>query len=173
MKVLRAIWSKLHIYVLWLLLSAIFWGWIFTLITDVPAEKRVTVYILAPACRETELDVELEKTMPEGLRQVRAHLFSYVIFQEDELLNADLYVIPASQAVQMPGSFRPLPADLAQGEGLLTVDGLVCGVPVEGAASHWVDYPPGETCYLFFGVNSVHMEDGAALAVAEEFLKLP
>lgn len=173
MRVLRAIWSKLHIYVLWLLLSAIFWGWIFTRVTEVPAAQRVTIYILAPACRETELDVELEKSMPEGIRQVRAHLFSYALFEDDELLHADLYVIPASQAVRMPGTFRPLPEPFAQGEELLSVDGVACGVPVKTAASGWVDYPPGETWYLFFGANSAHAEDGAAQAVAEAFLSLP
>ena len=173
MRVLKAIWSKLHVYVLWLIVSTIFWGWIFTLVTNAPAEKKVTLFIDAPACRDTALDEELEKTMPVGLRQVRAHLFSYVMFGESELINADLYVVPASEAEEYIDSFRPLSGALAAREGVLVLGGAPRGLPVEGAASDWVDYAPEETYYLFFGVNSVHIEDGAALAVAEDFLALP
>ena len=173
MKVLKAIWSKLHIYVLWLIVSAVFWGWIFSLVTTAPAEKKVTLFIDATGCRDTELDVELEKSMPAGLRQVRAHLFSYVMFGEDALVNAALYVVPASAADDYRDSFRPLPEELARREGALVLDGAARGVPVEGAASTWVDYAPGETYYLFLGANSVHIDDGAALAVAERFLDLP
>lgn len=177
MKVLRAIWSKLHIYVTWALMSAIFWGWIFTLVTDVPDRERVTVFVYAPACRETELDVELEKSMPKGIRQVRAHLFSYALFEEDELLNADIYVLPGTEAAKMSDSFRPLPAELAQGDDLFFADGAALGLPVNGAASEWVTYPGenegGGDYYLFFGVNSIHYDDGAAQTVAEAFLTLP
>lgn len=173
MRVLKAIWSKLHVYVLWLIVSVIFWGWIFTLVTGAPAEKKVTFFIDAPGCRDTALDVELEKTMPAGLRQVRAHLFSYIMFGEEELLNADFYVVPASSAEEYRDSFRPLPEALAQGAGLYRIEGVPCGLPVEGAASTWVDYVPGEEYFLFFGANSVHIEDGAAFAVAESYLALP
>lgn len=173
MKILKAIWSKLHIYVLWLIVSAVFWGWIFTLVTSAPAEKKVTLFIDAPACRDVELDEELEKTMPEGLKQVRAHLFSYVMFTENELLGSDLYVVPGSAAAGYIDSFRPLPAALAEGAEVWRHEGTAYGLPVGGAASAWVDYAPGETYYLFFGVNSVHIEDGKALAVAEDFLRLP
>lgn len=173
MRVLKAIWSKLHVYVLWLIISAVFWAWIFSLVTNAPAEKKVTLFIDAPACRDVSMDEELEKTMPEGLRQVRAHLFSYVMFGEAEILNADIYVVPASGAEEYRESFRPLPEQAARGEGLYMMNGVPYGIPVGEAASAWVDYVPGETYYLFFGVNSVHMEDGKAIAVAEDYLALP
>ena len=174
MRVLRAIWSKLHVYVLWLLISAIFWGWIFTLVADAPAAKKVTLLIYAPECRETELDLELEKSIPAGIRQIRAHLFSYALFEEeDELSSADLYVLPARDASEMPAAFRPLPEELAEREGVFLADGTAYGLPVGGAAASFVGYPPGEDYYLFFGAKSGHIEDGAALAVAEAFLALP
>ncbi len=171
MRVLRAIWAKLPAYVLWALLSAILWGWIFGLVTDAPAEKKVVVYIDAPGCRDTALDVELEKSMPEGIRQIRVHLFSYVMFDEAQLVNADLYVVPASACAGYVDSFRAL--ESAAGEGCWEYEGRAYGLPVGGAASAWVDYDPGEEYYLFFGVNSAHAEDGAAQAVAESFLRLP
>lgn len=173
MRALKAIGAKWHVYVSWLLFSAVFWGWIFTLVTDAPAEKTVTFFLSAPACRDTALDEELEKTMPEGIRQVRAHLFSYVMFDESELLNADFYVVPEGDAGKYLESFRPLPEAMAEREGVWTHGGAAYGLPVKGAASAWVDYVPGESYYLFFGVNSVHAADGAAESVADTFLNLP
>lgn len=173
MKILRAIWSKLHVYVMWLLASAIFWGWIFSLVSEVPAAERVTLFVYAAECRETELDLELEKSRPEGIRQVRAHLFSYAVFGEDELLHADLYVLPAAEAAKMPDAFRPLPESLAQREGVLALGGTACGLPVGQAAASFVSYPPDADYYLFFGAESVHASDGKAIGVAEAFLLLP
>ena len=41
MRVLRNIFSQLHEYVLWLLLSTVLWGWIFaSFVTDTKAEKK-------------------------------------------------------------------------------------------------------------------------------------
>lgn len=173
MRVLKAIGSKWHVYVSWMILSAVFWGWIFTLVTGAPAEKKVTLFLLTPACRDVALDEELEKTMPEGLRQVRAHLFSYTMFDGTELLNADLYVLPAGEYDSYAGSFRPLPEAFSDREGVWTDGGVAYGLPVRGAASRWVTYEPDETYYLFFGINSVHADDGAAESVAESFLHLP
>lgn len=172
-RVLRAIWSKLHVYVLWTLISAIFWGWIFTLVTDAPDEERVTLFLYVPELRATELDVELEKSMPEGIRQVRAHLFSYALFEEDELLHADIYVLPGREAAKMPDTFLPLPEELAQGEGVFRIDGTAFGLSVGRAAASFVSYPPGEDYYLFFGAYSVHASDGKAIPAAEAFLTLP
>ena len=36
---LKNIFSQLHTFLLWLLFSVMFWGWIFTLFTDVPAAR--------------------------------------------------------------------------------------------------------------------------------------
>ena len=173
MRVLKAIWSNLHVYVLWLLISAIFWGWIFSLVSDVPDAKKVTILLYAPECRETELDLELEKSMPEEIRQIRAHLFSYILFEDDQVLDADLYVIPGRDAESMPQAFRPLPEELADREGVFAANGTAYGLPIGQAAASFVSYPPDETYYLFFGAKSKHIEDGAALAVAEAFLALP
>lgn len=173
MRVLKAIGAKWHVYVSWLLFSAVFWGWIFNLVTDAPADKKVTLFLSAPACRDVALDEELEKTMPAGIRQVRAHLFSYVIFDESQLVNADLYVVPEREAAGYLNRFRPLPEALAGREGVWTHEGAAYGLPVEGAASAWVTYETGESYYLFFGVNSAHADDGAAESVADSFLNLP
>ena len=53
--------SQLHSFVLWALLSAVFWGWIFTaFVDDAPAGKKVVIYVDAPVRMERELDARLE-----------------------------------------------------------------------------------------------------------------
>ena len=43
MRFVKNVFSQLHTFILWALMSAIFWGWIFTLVTDAPAGKKITV----------------------------------------------------------------------------------------------------------------------------------
>ena len=119
MRVAKNILSQLHTYVLWLLLSAVFWGWIFSaFITDTKPEKKVVVYVDA-ACEEKQLDLLLEDPMPRGLRMVRCHAFSYAVFDSNALLNADLFIVPASDVEEYLDVFTPmtapLPSRLARG----------------------------------------------------------
>ena len=56
MKILRNIFSQLHVYVLWLLLSTMFWGWIFaSFVNDTSPEKKVTIYVDAPAVADGQI----------------------------------------------------------------------------------------------------------------------
>ena len=43
MRVLKNIVSRLHTYIVWALLSAIIWGFVFGMITDAPAEKKIVI----------------------------------------------------------------------------------------------------------------------------------
>lgn len=184
MRVLKNILSQLHLYLLWLILSAVLWGFVYGLITDAPAEKKLVIYADVYACRDRELAEELEKTMPAGLKMIRVHPFDYAMFSDSELLNADLYLVPESRAGDYLDSYSPLDgAALPWPEaGLWCFEGVAYGVSFQGAASY-IDYaPPGEQAepyYLFFGVNSAHTAslngsaDDAALAVAQELSLLP
>ena len=98
MRVLKNIWSQLHRFVFWAILSTIFWAWIFNVITDAPPAKKVTLYVMTDSCEDRALEEALEPARPEGIRLVRVHPFSYVLFDTQDALNADLYVIPGSQA---------------------------------------------------------------------------
>ena len=50
MKILKNIWSQLHLYLLWLLASALIWGLVFSFLTDAPPEKKVTLFIDVESC---------------------------------------------------------------------------------------------------------------------------
>ncbi len=181
MRVLKNIWSQLHRFVLWALLSTIFWAWIFTLVTDTRPEYKVTLYIQSENCRSVELSLKLEETMPEGIKLVKAHPFSYATFSNADLLGADFFLVRERDAEEMLPSFAPLDGEDWDfgGREQYCRDGVFYGVKVRGAAekgvaSAYIDYEPGEDYYLFFNIDSPHLSsgDGAALRVAEELLKL-
>lgn len=164
MRALKNIFSQLHTFVLWLLASALFWGWIFTFVTDTSPEKKITVYCDAPQVRDTALAVALEEHMPEGLRMVKVHAFSYVMFDVESIDKGDIFILPASDL-----------EDCA--EFLAPVEGEADGVKIydaasgQGAATEYIQYGD-EDYYLFLGSGSVHAQDGAALAVAREILAM-
>ncbi|MBO6054813.1 MAG: hypothetical protein J6P31_04775 [Oscillospiraceae bacterium] len=182
MKFIRGFFSRLPAYVLWLIMSIVLWGWIFTRITDAPAEKKITLFVEAPSVSETQLAAELERALPDGIRMIQVHSFDYVMFDTSALLSADLYVVRESSAEQYIDSFLPLEHPT---EDCLSMNGVPYGIPVydaaadAGAASGWISYCPDglqrENYYLFFGIQSLHtgQTDLAAYAVAESFLSLP
>ena len=184
MRFLKNVLSQLHSYVLWALLSAVFWGWIFTaFVADAPAEKKVVVYVDAPVYEERELDLQLEEKLPEGIRMIRVHPFSYAVFDESVLLNADLYIVPVSHAEQFAPSFLSFP----DGPGTEEFGG-VRGLRVydaaagRGIAPEHIGYEiPGQAAedyYLFIGGSTLHAAsltgtgDDAALQVAERLTEL-
>lgn len=186
MRVLKNIFSQLHVYVLWILLSTVFWSWIFlSFITDTKPEYKVVVYIDAAECADRELSVVLEEDMPEGLRMVQVHPFSYALFDRDALLKADLFILPASSVEEYNGVFSPMrEAPPSPWGEPWRIDGVAYGIKVfdaetgRGAAGAYIGYAPEEDYYLFFGARSLHAAafadsgDDAALAVARRLLDL-
>ena len=188
MRVLKNILSQLHVYVLWLLLSTVFWGWIFTsFVADTSPEKKITIYIDAPRVADTALDIALEEHLPRGIRMVRAHPFSYAVFDTDALLDADIFIVPASRAAEYIDSFAPLSGPfLEAAEARWERDGTVYGLRVydaetgASAAGDYITYAApgqeGEDFYLFIGSRSLHAAsfngsgDDAALETARAFL---
>lgn len=163
MKTLKNILSQLHTFVLWALISALFWSWIFTFVTDAPAARKVTVYCDVPALRDTALAAALEETMPEGLRMIQAHTFDYVMFGVDAFYQGDVFIVPASELAE----YAELLAPVEGGQGVKVYD----SASGEGAAASYIGYGD-ENYYLFLGTGSVHLEDGKALAVARALLAL-
>ena len=159
MRILKNIFSHLHIFLLWAVLSTMLWAWIFTFITDTTSDKKVTVYCHVPKVKGTELAVKLEENMPEGLKMIKVHSFDYVMFDTSAITQGDIYIIPESET-------EPFAEDL-KGDGVKVYD---CETKT-GIASEYIIYGE-EDYYLFLGAGSVHLDDGKALIIAEELLKL-
>lgn len=161
MRFLKNLFSHIHLFLLWAVISALLWGWIFTFVTDTSPANKVTVYCHVPALNDRALAAQLEKTMPEGLKMIKVHSFDYVMF--GSVTGGDVYVIPASEI----GAFS---VDLAPVEGEFGVK-VYDAATGTGAASRYIRYG-GEDCYLFLGAASPHLEDGKALAVAKDLMNL-
>lgn len=161
MKMLKRILSQLHSFVLWLLVSALFWSWIFTFVTDTSADQKVTVYLKVPEVQATELAIALEERMPEGLRMIRVYSFDYVMFGLDAFYQGDIFVVPESEIetymdVLSPAE-QPVKAyDAATGTGI---------------ALNYIRYAD-EDYYLYLGSGSVHLEDGRAEDVLQTLLSM-
>ena len=163
MRVLKNIRSQLHSFALWLIVSVIFWGWIFTLVTDAPPAEKVTVYCHVPGIQDTALAAALEEHMPEGLRMIKVHSFDYVMFDVETIGLGDVFIIPASEIETYAESLAPV----GEEPGVKVYD----AVTGSGAAMDYIQYAD-EDFYLFLGAGSVHLEDGKALKVARELLSM-
>ena len=179
MRVLKNILSQLHVYLVWLILSVVLWGFVFNLLTDAPAEKKLLLFAEVGGVREREFCAELEKSKPAGIRMLQAHSFDYVMFDEQSLLSADLYIVPLERVEGYRDSFRALDLSRLPAEELsfYELDGAPCGIRVwdgeAGAASGYFAYGEGEY-YLFLGANSLHAgePDDAAYWMIGEILKM-
>ncbi len=173
---IRRCFFLLPLFILWALLSAVLWSWIVGLVTDVPPSKKVTLYLDVPAVEDAALSAALEEALPEGLKMVRAHSFSYVLFQQDALRSADLYVLPASEMEDFAAGLLPLDAPAA--EDVWSLDGTVYGLRCyeagtsSGAAAEYVRYPAAEDHYICINKDSAHIADGAAMRIAQRYLEL-
>jgi hypothetical protein len=114
--------------------------------------------------KKGKIDFTLE--LPEPVRMVRIHPFSYQMFEDEELKTADLYIVPDSQSAQYQDWFVP------DRPGTPVFDpetGLVI-------AGDWFLYQQegteAEPYRLYLGAGSVHLEDGLAEKAAELLLSV-
>lgn len=184
MSVFRKFTSGLLIYLTFLVLSTIVWGWLFSIVTDTTPEKKITVYFDCEV-RDTQLAAFLEEELPEGIRMVKVHSFSYAFFDVNALESGDIFIVAKSAAGNYRDSFAPL-------EGIegtvLSIEGVPSGVRIfdakkgSGGADQYAAYVneagAPEDFYLFFGAKSIHYAknenavDNAALLVAKRLLEL-
>ncbi len=181
MRWVRRVLSQLHRYVMVAFVSVFGWAWIYTLLTDAPAQSKVLLYADVTAIETKTLAIELETELPDGIRLVQVHPFSYAAFDTDEPNRSDILIVPESKIETL----LPLLCPCApRGAGDYTADGVcygwrLCDANGAGAAASYVRYTANEPYYLCFPIASGHLgawngsPDDAAIAVAEHLLRLP
>lgn len=173
---------------IWLILAVLFWSWIFTFLTDTDPAHKITLFADVTGCRDKELAIELEKELPDGIRMVKVHRFTYAMFDSNNLRNADLFILKASDLEQYREWLAPLPQQFAEQAVLFDVSGVPLGIPVfdptDGTAlaeSYMTYTVPGgekELYCLAFGASSAHLPDQSehpdlsAVIIAEKLLSL-
>lgn len=163
---LRNVLSQLHSFAAWAIVAAIFTGWIFTNVTDTKAANKVEIFINAYETENMELRLELEENLPEGIRMIKVHKFTEALFGDRTFLNADIYIVRASDVEELRDAFS--------GEGIKVYDAETGSGAADGYISYWVPGAESEDYYLFYGINSLHTgkQDTAAFYVAERFMEI-
>ena len=181
---LKRILHDWHRYVLWALLSALIWAWIFSLVTRAPASKKVQLFAELPAMRGEALEIALEREKPDVIAYVQAEPFDYAMIDQTEVLYGDLYLIPESKAETYLASFAKIDRTLFPDASFYESGGNAYGILVYdeetglSVGGEYVAYLPGERCYLFFRAESQHLgawndsPDDAAIRIAQNYLNL-
>lgn len=184
---MKGILKNWHRYILWATVSFFLWAWIFTLVTDAPAGKKLVLYADSPAMERQALSAALEQDMPDNIRFVEARIFTDEMFQPSNLAGGDVLIIPAANIEQYwdTFTFSAIDPEAFPGAILYEAEGMAYAVCVYDEArgihsgSQYLAYLPGETYYLFFNAASKHLgpwngsADDAAIGAARAFLALP
>ena len=182
MKTIKKIFSQLLIYCTWIIISTLVWSWLFNIATDTSAQKKITVFVEAEEVSDNAFAVYLESVMPEKLKMVKVHPFSYAMFDEYTLTHADIYIVKADEAEKYIESFAPI-ENREDGKEYFEYDGKTYGIKIYDAATgrgsekEYITYSDCDY-YLFYGVNSVHIgeingsDDEYAFDAAGEIFKL-
>ncbi len=167
-------------YVLWALLSAVFWAWIFTLLFSATPKRKVVLYADQPELDRNALSMTLEEDLPKGIRIVDTAAFDDMMFNQTAVLAGDLYLISESKTEEYLASFAPIDRADFPGATFYESDGEAYGILVYdeetglNTAGEYIFYIPHERCWLFFNKDSLHTGelDDAAITIAQHFLKL-
>jgi hypothetical protein len=181
---IKRILSNWHRYVFWAVISGIFVAWLFSVVTEKPASKKVVLFAELPAIDGTPLEIALEEDKPDAIAYVQAALFEYAMIDQTEALNGDLYIFPEPHAEAFIESFQPIDRSAFPGATFLEIDGKAYGILVSdpavqfGLGSAYITYYEDVRCYLCFNKDSLHLgawngsADNAAIGIAQRFLSL-
>ena len=183
---IKSILRNWHRYVLWALLSGVFWAWVVFRVTDALPKHKVVLYADLYAIERAAVEEAVEDALPEGIRFMEVDLFDDMYFQPNSVLTGDLYLVPESKVADYLASFIPLPRELFPEAEFFESEGEAYGVCVydEAAgvavADDLILYYPGERCYLFLNRDSKHIGewneesyDDAAITLAQAFTQIP
>lgn len=184
-KMIKRILSQLHRYVILAMASFIFWAWIFTLLTNTVPAKKIVIFSDIPQLDESALSAELEKNLPDGIRMIQVHPFSYAMFDTSEPMSADLYILSGEDIGILLDQLCLIPAEA---DGFVS-DGTLYGYLLHAAdgsftrlgtfGSYVVPGEEEDDYYLCFNKDSLHLglwngsADDAAIVIADRILQIP
>ena len=143
----------------WALVCIMFWGWIFSILTDAPASKKLIVYIDAPLKNTRELAGRLEENFPRSqIRFIEIRSFSYSMMGDSPAADGDIFILPSDSAEEYSDWFSDKAAEV-----------FVSSSNTENALSSYVLYSEGTEYLLFYSAASVHTgrNDNLAFELAE------
>ena len=148
--------------VMWAFGAVIFGSFIFYQITDTRPEKKICIYMDGEMTGEDQLAARLEKLLPEPIRMVKIHPFSYVMFGGSELKAGDLFLVP-------DGKLSNYADWMETGESWILYD-PEGGTAIAADTFLYTADGTEDTWRLYIGAESVHREDGLAKEAAEQLI---
>lgn len=143
----------------WALVCIMFWGWIFGILTDAPASKKLIVYIDAPTKNTRELAGRLEDHFPRSqIRFIEIRSFSYSMMGDSPAADGDIFIVSSVSAEEYSDWFDDKPAEV-----------FASPAGDEAPLSSYVLYSEGTDYLLFYSASSVHTggNDRLAFELAE------
>ena len=133
----------------WALVCVMLWGWIFSLLTNAPASKKLIVYIDAPTRNTRELAGKLEDSFPRSrIRFIEVRSFSYSMMGDSPASDGDIFIVSSENISEYADWFSGTAGELFVSAGS-------ADVPL----SSYVVYSEGADYLLFYSVSSVHTGD--------------
>ena len=183
MRTVKKLLSNIHRYVLWALISFLLWAWVFTFLTDTARKNKVVIYSGVPGLFTGELEQELSKALPDGIKMIKVHSFSYAMFDTSDAEKADIYLLTPEEVSDFESVILPFEetkADSIEKDGK-ALGQMLCSPDHAGVrAADFFEQGviPEEGVCLCYSSGSVHVgemngsDDAAAVLVAEKLFEL-
>ncbi len=116
LRVLSNIVHQLHMYLIWIILSAIILSFAFGKAGDTRQHYKVEIFADVAEVDTPLLETVLEERLPEGIKMIKPYLISHSLFLVTKSGDQDIYILPASHADEMIEGLAPLDDVAARSE---------------------------------------------------------
>lgn len=161
MKTFKKVMNLVPMMLLWLMMTAFVWGWIFTFLTDAPREEKMVLFIECDVPGDTVIASKMEEAPSDVIRLAQVKPFSYSMMSSSDIRNADLYILSESGMTEYFEWLTPLPKSMLSLGETYEVDGAPYGIKVfdaenkTGILEDHIAYED-QDYFLAFGKHSLH-----------------
>ena len=175
--VIQKIGKNAFLYIALILVFILLWNWVFSILTQIKPEEKVTVFIGSYSQGFDKWE-ELNDSRPEYLKAVETQCYAPDMIYFSSYLTAfgygeaDIIILPESKIAieESRGHYSEI-SEMHQSEfanlGFYEYDGKTYGIKIHDKETHkslisCLDYGEGEkeeNFYLFFNKQSIHLSD--------------
>ncbi len=161
MKTFKKVMNLVPLMLLWLMMTAFVWGWIFTFLTDAPKEEKMVLFIECDVPGDTFIASRMEEHPSSVIRLAQVKPFSYSMMSSSDIRNADLYILSESGMTEYFEWLTPLPQSMLSLGEIYEANGAPYGIRVfdaENEAGILTDHIAYEDqdYFIALGKNSCH-----------------
>ncbi len=156
--------NLIPLLILWAMACGLFWGFVFSRITDAPADQKIVIYIDAETPGAAKLADILFDSRSQHIRLVEVRPFSFAMMNSSSLENADIYIVPESSVSTYREWFEPADDGWIPAAPFYSVDDDFWGALVfpsfrsSSTLHEYINFTNNkdENYFLLFGRRSLH-----------------